>query len=66
MKLKIKVGFDKKIMELSKTIYQTSIMSHGTKKDPSEQIDKIRAMIREFIRVEVVPYELTNQDSQFL
>lgn len=37
-------------------------MSHGTKKDPSEQIDKIRVMIREFIRVEVVPYELTNQE----
>lgn len=56
------MGFDKKIMELSRTIYQTSIMSHGTKKDPSAQIDKIRLMIREFIRVEVVPYELTNQE----
>ena len=56
------MGFDKKIMELSRTIYQTSIMSHGTKKNPSDQIDKIRSMIREFIRVEVVPYELTNQE----
>lgn len=56
------MGFDKKIMELSRTIYQTSIMSHGTKEDPSKQIDKIRSMIREFIRVEVVPYELTNQE----
>jgi len=56
------MGFDKKIMELSRTIYQTSIMSHGTKEDPAKQIDKIRAMIREFIRVEVVPYELTNQE----
>ena len=37
-------------------------MSHGAKKDPSGQIDKIRLMIREFIRVEVVPYELTNQE----
>lgn len=56
------MGFDKKIMELSRTIYQTSIMSHSTKDDPSKQIDKIRSMIREFIRVEVVPYELTNQE----
>ena len=56
------MGFDKKIMELSRTIYQTSIMSHGAKDDPSIQIDKIRGMIREFIRVEVVPYELTNQE----
>ena len=56
------MSFDKKILELSKTIYQMSIMSHGTKQDPSNQIDKIRSMIREFIRVEVVPYELTNQE----
>ena len=56
------MGFDKKIMELSRTIYQTSVMVHGTKADPSVQIDKIRSMIREFIRVEVVPYELTNQE----
>lgn len=56
------MGFDKKIMELSRTIYQTSIMSHNAKNDPNNQIDKIRSMIREFIRVEVVPYELTNQE----
>ena len=56
------MGFDKKIMELSRTIYQTSIMSHGIKADPAKQIDKIRSMIREFIRVEVVPYELTNEE----
>jgi len=56
------MGFDKKILELSRTIYQTSVMVHGTKQNPSEQIGKIRAMIREFIRTEVVPYELTNQE----
>jgi len=56
------MGFDKKILELSRTIYQTSVMVHGTKQNPSEQIDKIRGMIREFIRTEVVPYELTNQE----
>ncbi len=56
------MGFDKKILELSRTIYQTSVMAHGTKQNPSEQIDKIRGMIREFIRTEVVPYELTNQE----
>jgi hypothetical protein len=56
------MGFDKKILDLSRTIYQTSVMAHGTKQNPSEQIDKIRAMIREFIRTEVVPYELTNQE----
>lgn len=56
------MGFDKKILELSRTIYQTSVMSHGTKQDPTKQIDKIRGMIREFIRTEVVPYELTNQE----
>jgi hypothetical protein len=56
------MGFDKKILELSRTIYQTSVMVHGTKQNPTEQIDKIRAMIREFIRTEVVPYELTNSE----
>jgi hypothetical protein len=56
------MGFDKKILELSRTIYQTSVMVHGTKQNPSEQIDKIRVMIREFIRTEVVPYELTNSE----
>jgi len=56
------MGFDKKILELSRTIYQTSVMVHGTKQNPSEQISKIKDMIREFIRTEVVPYELTNQE----
>ena len=56
------MGFDDKIMKLSRTIYQMSIMSHGSKNNPAEQIDKIRGMIREFIRLEVVPYELTNQE----
>jgi len=60
--MELKMGFDKKILELSRTIYQTSVMVHGTKQNPSEQIDKIRGMIREFIRTEVVPYELTNQE----
>lgn len=56
------MGFDKKILDLSRTIYQMSVMTHGTKNNPTEQIDKIRSMIREFIRLEVVPYELTNQE----
>jgi hypothetical protein len=56
------MGFDKKILELSRTIYQTSVMVHGTKQNPSEQINKIKDMIREFIRTEVVPYELTNSE----
>jgi hypothetical protein len=56
------MGFDKKILELSRTIYQMSVMTHGSKNNPTEQIDKIRGMIREFIRLEVVPYELTNQE----
>ena len=53
------MNFDKKILELSRTIYQTSIMCHNAKDNPTKQIDKIRGMIREFIRLEVVPYELT-------
>lgn len=56
------MGFDEKIMKLSRTIYQMSVMSHTSKNNPTEQIDKIRGMIREFIRLEVVPYELTNQE----
>ena len=56
------MGFDKKILELSRTIYQTSVMVHGTKQNPADQINKIKDMIREFIRTEVVPYELTNQE----
>jgi len=54
--------FDKKILDLSRTIYQTSVMVHGTKQNPNGQIENIRGMIREFIRTEVVPYELTNQE----
>jgi hypothetical protein len=56
------MGFDKKILDLSRTIYQTSVMVYGTKENPAEQIGKIKDMIREFIRTEVVPYELTNQE----
>jgi hypothetical protein len=37
-------------------------MVHGTKQNPKEHIENIRGMIREFIRTEVVPYELTNQE----
>ena len=37
-------------------------MVHGTKQNPAEQIGKIKDMIREFIRTEVVPYELTNSE----
>ncbi len=37
-------------------------MVHGTKQNPTEQIGKIKDMIREFIRTEVVPYELTNSE----
>ena len=56
------MGFDKKILDLSRTIYQTSVMVHGTKQNPKGQIENIRGMIREFIRTEVVPYEVTNQE----
>jgi len=56
------MGFDDKIMKLSRTIYQTSVMAHGSKNNPTGQINKIKDMIREFIRMEVVPYELTNQE----
>jgi hypothetical protein len=56
------MGFDDKIMKLSRTIYQTSVMDHVSKKNPTGQIDKIKNMIREFIRMEVVTYELTNQE----
>ena len=56
------MGFDKKILDLSRTIYQTSVMVYGTKQNPKEHIENIRGMIREFIRTEVVPYELTNQE----
>jgi hypothetical protein len=56
------MGFDEKILELSKTIYQISVMSHGSKQNPKEQIEKIKSMIREFIRTEVVPYELTKEE----
>ena len=37
-------------------------MAHGSKNNPTGQISKIKDMIREFIRMEVVPYELTNQE----
>ena len=56
------MGVDKKILDLSRTIYQTSVMVYGTKQNPKEHIENIRGMIREFIRTEVVPYELTNQE----
>lgn len=58
------MGFDEKILDLSRTIYQTSVLVYGTKHKcyPKEHIENIRGMIREFIRTEVVPYELTNQE----
>jgi hypothetical protein len=56
------MGFDDKIMKLSRTIYQMSVMDHGSKNNPTGQINKIKDMVREFIRMEVVPYELTNQE----
>ena len=56
------MGFDEKILDLSRTIYQTSVLVYGTKQNPKEHIENIRGMIREFIRTEVVPYELTNQE----
>jgi hypothetical protein len=56
------MGFDKKILDLSRTIYQKSVMVHGSKENPKEHIENIKVMIREFIRTEVVPYELTNQE----
>ena len=37
-------------------------MVYGSKQNPTEQIGKIKDMIREFIRTEVVPYELTNSE----
>jgi len=37
-------------------------MDHGSKNNPTGQINKIKDMVREFIRMEVVPYELTNQE----
>ena len=54
--------FDQKLLNLSRTIHQTSIMSFSSKKNPAEQIDKIKSMIREFIRSEVVPYELCEEE----
>ena len=56
------MGFDDKIMKLSRTIYQMSVMDYGSKNNPTGQINKIKDMVREFIRMEVVPYELTNQE----
>lgn len=56
------MGFDSKISELSRTIYQMSVMSYNSKNRPDDQINKIKDMIREFIRVEVVPYELTDSE----
>lgn len=54
--------FDEKILELSRTIYETSVIVHTSKMNKNENIDKIKNMIREFIRLEVVPYELTEQE----
>lgn len=56
--------FDQKLLDLSRTIHQTSIMSHSAQKNPVEQIDKIKSMIREFIRNEVVPYELCESEKK--
>jgi hypothetical protein len=36
-------------------------MNHGSKQNPDQHISKIKSMIREFIRLEVVPYELPNK-----
>lgn len=56
------MGIDNKISQLSRTIYQTSVMVHGLKQNPTEHIGKIENMIRESIKEEVGVDKIKNFD----
>lgn len=56
------MSFDDRIQELSRIIYQTSVMVHGSKQNPTEQIGKIKGMIRELIKYEVGFDKMKNFD----
>ena len=51
-----------KLHQLCKYVYDSSVMSYNMKTNPTKQIDKIKEMIRTYIRTEVTPCELTDQE----
>lgn len=51
-----------KLQQLCKYIYDSSVMSYNGKTNPTKQINNIKEMIRTYIRTEVTPCELTDQD----
>lgn len=51
-----------KLQQLCKYIYDSSVMSYNGKTNPTKQINKIKEMIRNYIRTEVTPCELTDQE----
>jgi len=55
------MGIDK-LQQLCKYIYDSSVMSYNGKTNPAKQINNIKEMIRTYIRTEVTPCELTDQE----
>ena len=51
-----------KLQQLFKYIYDSSVMSYNGKTNPTKQINNIKEMIRTYIRTEVTPCELTDQE----
>ena len=51
-----------KLHQLCKYIYDSSVMSYNGKTNPTKQINKIKEIIRVYIRNEVTPCELTDQE----
>ena len=51
-----------KLHQLCKYVYDSSVMSYNMKTNPTKQINKIKEMIRTYIRNEVTPCELTDQE----
>lgn len=49
------MSFDKKILELSRTIYQTSIMAHGTKQDPENKSKKLKTQSESLSELRLFP-----------
>jgi hypothetical protein len=51
-----------KLHQLCKYIYDSSVMSYNMKTNPTKQILNIKEMVRTYIRTEVTPCELTDQE----
>jgi hypothetical protein len=51
-----------KLYQLCKYIYDSSVISYNGKNNPAKHIQNIKEMVRTYIRTEVTPCELTDDE----